>query len=180
MLLRGLFPIIVGSKPRAVTRTEPPSMRRHLGAKLDLVRGTLVAALLAAGGVHLWLTPEHVEESPIVGAGFLAAGVLQLLLAIAILYRPSRLVLLAVGGSSAALIAAYGVAVAIGLPFASQTAGGMEAGLRLAAGEPVTLLAVIAKAIELASIGLAMVLLGRLNAAHGRQRDQVKTRHRGR
>lgn len=144
------------------------------------MRGTLAAALLAAGGVHLWLTPEHVEESPIVGAGFLAAGILQLLLAIAILCRPSRLVLLAVGASSAALIAAYGVAVAIGLPFASRAAGGMEAGLRLGAGEPVTLLAVIAKAIELASIGLAMTLLVRLNSTQGRQPDQVRTRHRGR
>ena len=114
------------------------------------------------------------------GAGFLAAGVLQLLLAIAILYRPSRLVLLAVGASSAALIAVYGVAVATGLPFASQAAGGMEAGLRLGAGEPVTPLEVIVKAIELASIVLAMTLLGRLNSALGRQQGEVRTRHRGR
>ncbi|MBA3687329.1 MAG: hypothetical protein H0W81_00600 [Chloroflexi bacterium] len=144
-------------------------MTGRLGPKTDLVRGTLVAALLAAGGIHLWLTPEHFEESPIVGTGFLAAGILQLLLAVALLYRPSRLALLAVGVSSAGLIAAYGVAVAVGLPFASQAAGGMEEGLRLGAGEPVTLLAIIAKAIELGSIVLAMMLLGRLNSAQGRR-----------
>ena len=86
---------------------------------------------------------------------------------------------MAVGVSSAGLIAAYGVAVAVGLPFASQAAGGMEEGLRLGAGEPVTLLAGIAKAIELGSIVLAMMLLGRLNAAQGREQDELRTHHRG-
>lgn len=62
---------------------------------------------------------------------------------------------------STALIVTYGVAVAIGLPFATEAAGAMEEGLRIGAGEPVTLRAAIARATELGSIVLAMMLLGR-------------------
>lgn len=45
----------------------------------------------------------------------------------------------------------------------------MDEGLRIGAGEPVTIVAAIAKATELASIVLAMMLLGRWNAREGGQ-----------
>jgi hypothetical protein len=143
----------------------------------DLLRGALGAALVSAGAIHLSLSPEHFEESRVLGAGFLAAGLLQLALAAAIFRRASRLALLLVGVSSTALIVAYGVAVAIGLPISGLAAGEMEEGLRIGAGEPVTLVAAIVKATELASIVLAMLLLGRLNAGEG---GNIHTEIRGR
>jgi hypothetical protein len=140
---------------------------RDLGPNGDVIRGALGAALVSAGMIHLSLSPEHFEESQILGTGFLAAGVLQLLLAVAIFRRTGRLALLLVGASSTTLIATYAVAVVIGLPFTGLAAGAMEEGLRLGTGEPVTLVAALAKASELASIVLAMLLLGRLNATEG-------------
>jgi len=142
---------------------------RALGSDADVLRGALGAALVSVGVIHLSLTPEHFQESPALGAGFLAAGILQLLLAIAMFRRPSRVAIVAVGASSTALIVSYGVAVAIGLPFTGPAAGAMDEGLRIGAGEPVTIVAAIAKATELASIVLAMMLLGRWNAREGGQ-----------
>jgi hypothetical protein len=134
---------------------------QRLAPNADLLRGALVATLAGAGAIHLFLTPEHLDESPILGVGFLAAGLLQLALAGVIFRRPSRLALLVVGVSSAALIALYGVAVAIGLSFSAPGEGAMDEGLRLGAGEPVTLVAAITKTAEFASIVLAMVVLKR-------------------
>jgi hypothetical protein len=143
---------------------------QRLGANADLLRGALVATLAGAGAIHLSLTPEHFDESPIVGAGFLAAGFLQLLLAGVIFRRPSRVALVLAGVSSAALIVMYGVAVVIGLPFGGPVEGAKDEGLRLGAGEPVTLVAAITKAAEFASIVLAMVVLKRLNTGDAMQR----------
>jgi hypothetical protein len=135
---------------------------RGLGPNGEIFRGALGAVLVVAGGIHLALTPEHLGESVVLGIGFLTAGVLQLVLAVWIFRRVSRLALLLVGVSSTALIVAYGVAVAVGLPFVAADA--MDEGLSIGTGEPVTLVAAVAKVAELASILLAMALISQLNA----------------
>jgi hypothetical protein len=78
----------------------------------------LVAALLVgAGAVHLALAPSHFGESTVEGVGFLVAAWLQIALAIAVLLRPTRVVIFTTIAVSAASIGAWAVSRIWGLPF---------------------------------------------------------------
>jgi hypothetical protein len=81
----------------------------------------LLAALLAAAAlIHAAMAPSHLAESAVEGGGFLAAAWLQVLLAVGVLLRPTRRVLVAVVVTSAALIAAWAVSRTAGLPFGAH------------------------------------------------------------
>jgi hypothetical protein len=81
----------------------------------------LAALLIGAGAIHLAMTPSHLGESAVEGAGFLAAAWIQLLLAGAVLLRPSRRVLGAVAGTGMAFIAVWVVSRTAGLPFGAHS-----------------------------------------------------------
>jgi hypothetical protein len=81
----------------------------------------LAALLLGAGTIHVAMAPSHLGESALEGAGFLAAAWVQLALGVAVLLRaPSRRLLLAVAGTSVALIAVWLVSRTAGLPFGAH------------------------------------------------------------
>jgi hypothetical protein len=94
----------------------PPPSSRIAGD-----RWFLAALLVGAGAIHVAMAPSHLGESAVEGAGFLAAGWAQLLLAAAVLLRPTRRVLAAVAGTGVALIAAWVVSRTAGLPFGAHS-----------------------------------------------------------
>lgn len=66
---------------------------------------SLAVAAVVAGLVHVAVSPQHMGEHLLLGAGMLAVGVAQLGLAPAVLLRPSRTTLrLAVIGNAAAIV----------------------------------------------------------------------------
>jgi hypothetical protein len=88
----------------------------------------LAAALsLLAALIHLWVTPEHLEEWWGYGAFFLIAALAQGLYGAALLRWPSRpLLLLGIGGNLA-IIALYVVTRTAGIPLFGPHAGEVEA-----------------------------------------------------
>ena len=122
-------------------------------------RVALAGALFVAGWIHIALTPEHLGESTVLGAGFLVAGLAQLSLAGVIAVRPSDLAYYAVVGLSMALVMLYAIAVFKGLPFGGEH--NHASGLILGSGEPVDVEGAVSKVAELFSLGAAFVLVGR-------------------
>ena len=80
----------------------------------------LAALALAAGGVHLAMTPIHASSSTTEGIGFAAVGWLQILLAMGLLARPTRTVLQATILVNAAVIVAYIISRTTGLPLGAH------------------------------------------------------------
>ena len=123
-----------------------------------LLRLLLALVLLTAASIHLILSPQHFSESPLLGIGFLLAGVVQLGAAAIVLTRADdrglNLVLLV----SVALIAIYGYAVFVGLPLDSEHAADTAGGLTLGAGEPVDFKGAVNVIAQTAAIPLALVL----------------------
>lgn len=123
-----------------------------------VIRLFLSLVLLTAAAIHLILTPQHFGESPLLGAGFLVAGIVQLVAAAFVLTRSDgrglNLILLV----SVALIAIYGYAVLIGLPLDSGHGADGAAGLRIGAGEPLDVKGLINAIAEIAAIPLALFL----------------------
>ena len=133
----------------------------HRIAPLDkqaLVRLLLALVLLTAASIHLILSPQHFSESPLLGIGFLIAGIVQLGAAAVVLTRADdrglNLVLLV----SVALIAIYGYAVFVGLPLDSEHAADTAGGLTLGAGQPVDFTGAVNAIAQIAAIPLALVL----------------------
>lgn len=107
-----------------------------------------VASLTAAGGiVHLLMAPQHLTESTVLGTGFLVAGWLQLLCAVALVLRPSRRWLVATAAVNAASVAAWAWSRNRGLPFV----GG--------AAEPLGFVDVTTALLEMAATSLATATL---------------------
>jgi hypothetical protein len=105
------------------------------------------AALIAAAGlIHLVLTPEHFREQTLYGVFFLAAALVQLMLAAVLLLRPTPWVFRVGALSSAGLIGAWLATRAVAPPFSSLP-------------ERVTLAGVLATGVELAALILLAALL---------------------
>ncbi len=79
-------------------------------------RFALAALLLFAGAVHLGVAPEHVEESLVLGLGFLATGIGQVALAPILLRSPPRTWLRLAAALSLFSLLALAAAVTVGLP----------------------------------------------------------------
>src|SRR5205809_3492493 len=87
---------------------------------IDVALSLLVALLLGAGAVHLAMAPSHFGESTAEGVGFLVSAWLQILLAIVVVLRPTRRVVIAVVAVTAACIEAWAVSRTVGFPFGAH------------------------------------------------------------
>jgi len=115
----------------------------------------LCGALLVAAAVHLLLVGDHAEESPLLGAGFVAAGILQVGLASVVTVTRARLPYYLVIGLNLSLIVVYAVHVLVGLPLSNSPDGSLALGPR----ENVDLIGAMSKIAELAGIVLGLRLL---------------------
>jgi hypothetical protein len=70
-------------------------------------RPHIIAALLGSAGVHAALIPEHLDEAPVLGAGFILSVVVALGLAGALAGSPGRRTFAIAGGTLLAFAAAY-------------------------------------------------------------------------
>ena len=122
----------------------------------DQLRPALALVLLIAASFHLLLLGEHAEESPLLGIGFLAAGLVQLCLATVVIVRPHRLAYYGVIGLNVALIVLYAAHVVIGLPLAPSAQGGFTLGPT----ENLDAVSLAAKVSELMGLAFAFALLG--------------------
>jgi hypothetical protein len=101
------------------------------------------------------MAPSHLGESAVEGGGFVAAAWLQLGLALAVLLRPSRRVLVAAMAVNGALIVAWAVSRTAGLPF----------GARSGHAESVSIVDGVCVGLEATAVVLAGLLVtGRLPA----------------
>lgn len=111
--------------------------------------------LCAAAAVHLAVMPTHFRESVVLGLFFSGAAAAQVSMAVVVLVRPTRRVLVAVAVGAAAVVALWIVSRTTTLPF----------GLDGSSPEPVGPLDVLASAAELVSAcACTAVLAGRSRA----------------
>jgi hypothetical protein len=108
------------------------------------------AATVAAGLVHLALTPDHWEENPAYGAFFLVAGVAQLVLA-SLLIRPEV-------GFGVATVAAVTNVVLVVTYLATRLVPPLGADLP----EPLDWLGVVTVAAEAVAVAVGVVVARRL------------------
>jgi hypothetical protein len=77
----------------------------------------LIASCAISAGIHAALAPEHLREEAAAGVGFLASAALLAVVCVALTYRPgSRIAVGAAGAVLAALVAAYALAITVGVP----------------------------------------------------------------
>lgn len=145
-----------------------PSQSEPRGVRI--ARFTLAGLLAFAAVTHAILTPEHFEQSAMMGAGFVAATVVELALAVAVLLAPTAWAYAGTIVVAAGLIGLYGWNVMVGLPFAQaaqagahedDSHGGHHDGLVIGAGEPVDAAGAVTKGAELGCIALASWLVTR-------------------
>ena len=144
-----------------LTRARPVAMSKGLRIRMFLAATTFLAAWM-----HLLLTPEHLNESTSLGLGFLAAGIIQIALAVIVVERPSEGALSLLVMVNVALLAVWAYAVLIGLPLGGGSGHDAASGLVIGSGEPIDLAAAITKLAELASLSIALILMWR-NARSG-------------
>jgi hypothetical protein len=108
-------------------------------------------AALAVGGaaIHLAMAPSHLGESTVLGAGFIAAGWLQLSSAWLAVTKPSKRLWLGAIALNVALVATWAVARTAGLPLSGH-AGEVE---------DITIVDLTTVALEVAALLLAVRLL---------------------
>jgi hypothetical protein len=98
------------------------SDNRESDATYGLAPRLLLATLaIAAGVVHLAMAPIHADSSTAEAMGFTAAGWLQILLGVGLLFRPSSPVLIATMLLNAGVIVAYIISRTAGLPFGAHS-----------------------------------------------------------
>jgi hypothetical protein len=88
---------------------------------LDMPVRILLASLsLAAGIIHLVMVPSHAQAATADGVAFAVVGWLQVLAAIALLVRPSRLLLQGIVALNLAVVALWVWSRTTGLPFGAH------------------------------------------------------------
>jgi hypothetical protein len=141
-------------RPAVESLGKEPSTRRSGADRptgIGFVQWLAAALLVGAGAVHLAMAPSHFGESTAEGVGFLVSAWLQILLAIVVVLRPTRRVVIAVVAVTAACIEAWAVSRTVGFPF------GAHAGH----AESVTIVDGVTVAMEAATVVLAAMLLSR-------------------
>ncbi len=131
---------------------------RDLGWQL---RWLLAAGLVGAALIHLAVVPEHLEEWPAAGAFFVLLSVAEVATAAAVLLRPGRASLLLAAATSAGPLLVWAWSRVWGLPFGPDPL----------VPEPVGLPDVAAVILEVAALGLALLLLRRAPALAVRVRS---------
>ena len=128
------------SAPQPTTPKPPSPMVVGLAAAL------LIGCALSAGA-HFRLAPEHMAESPLLGMGFIVAGILLVALGVGAFFRPySPGLTLALAVLLAALILAYAVSRTAGLPVVHPER------------ETVDAVGLVTKVVEIAAMALALRL----------------------
>ena len=92
------------------------------------VRGALAALSLAAGVIHLAMVPAHMGQWALEGIAFAVIGWLQVLLAVALLMRPTRGQLVGSALLNGAVVIGYVVSRTSGLPFGPNSGVAEQAG----------------------------------------------------
>jgi len=111
----------------------------------------LILACAISAGIHAALAPEHFAEEGIpAGVGFVVSAALLAALAVVLTGRPTELARAAAALLFAGLIAAYALAVTIGVPVLHPDRESLD-GLALAT-----------KAVEAAGLALCLPSLGEL------------------
>jgi hypothetical protein len=109
-----------------------------------LAQATIAATAVGGAVIHFAMFPDHYQESAALGLGFALAGWFQLGLAVAIVARPSRKVLVAGIVGTAAIMVGWAISRTVGLPLSGHAGEVEDAGTidLLAVGfEAVTVLA---------------------------------------
>lgn len=135
--------------------------RSYASVERDDLQVGLAILVAASGVIHLAVTPAHFDEYLPFGVFFLVCGALQLLLAHRCLRRGSRSVVRMAGALSLLIAVVWLGSRTTGLPI------GPEAG----EAERIGLSDVVATLYELAAVGFAAVLAGRLP---GRERVRAR------
>lgn len=139
-----------------LTRARPVAMSKGLRIRMFLAAATFLAAWM-----HLLLTPQHLNESTLLGLGFLAAGIIQIALAFIVVERPSDGALSLLVMVNVALLAVWAYAVLVGLPLGDGHGHDAVSGLVIGSGEPIDLASAITKLAELGSLSIALILMRR-------------------
>ena len=101
----------------SITHDQSESRAAAAKSSLGLAARLLPASLsLAAGAVHLAMSPIHAPSSSAEAIGFAVVGWAQIVLAIALLVRPSREVLVGTIVLNTGVIIAYIISRTVGLP----------------------------------------------------------------
>jgi hypothetical protein len=133
-----------GSGPR-MTAAVAPAQRLPLAGTLLAVLGMISAG---AAAVHFAVIGPHFEEWWLEGTFFILLGLLQLAWAVLIVWRPSRILVLAAAVGNAAVVAVWVVSRTAGVPL------GPEAGEPEAVGFADTLATVYELLIVAGSVAL--------------------------
>src|SRR5688572_1750106 len=111
----------------APTTLAPPAAREGGGDRAPLgtseagpADAALAALLAGAGLVHVAMAPAHLTSSAADGVGFLVVGVVQLLVAILVVARPSRGTYGIAAVVSAVALGAWLVSRTVGLPYGAH------------------------------------------------------------
>ena len=112
-----------------------------------LARDVLILACSISAGIHAALVPEHLEEGRAAAGGFAISALLLAVLAIALTFRVTPLLLIPAGVLMAGLLVSYGVAITTGVPVLHPEV------------EPVDGLALFTKAVEIAGLAATADLL---------------------
>ncbi len=123
---------------------------RTLASPPEPRSGLLVLALGASAGVHAALVPEHLEEMPVIGFGFIPAAALATVVGVVLVYRPASVrAALAAAVLLLGMILAYVAATTLSIPYVDGTP------------EPVEPIAVVDKVVEALGLLLALSLCAR-------------------
>jgi hypothetical protein len=95
----------------------PPGGQPGKARPADAALGALLAG---AGLVHVAMAPAHLTSSAAEGVGFLVVGVVQLLVAVLVVARPSRAAYGIAAGVSAVALGAWLVSRTVGLPYGAH------------------------------------------------------------
>ncbi len=154
----GLLGLVIG-----ITFLGAALVARLRPSRSNQSRLALSLLLLFAASFHLLLLGEHAEESPLLGLGFLASGLIQLGLASVVILRPHPRAYYGVIALNVALIVLYAAHVVIGLPLTPSAQGGFQLGPT----EAVDAVSLATKASELIGVAFAFALL------HAPSRDSI-------
>ena len=140
----------------SITHSRSESRAAAAKTSLGLAARLLPASLsLAAGAVHLAMSPIHAPGSSTEAIGFAVVGWAQIVLAFALLVRPSREVLVGTILLNTAVIIGYIVSRTVGLPL-GETPG---------VAEPVKTIDLMTTIFEAALVACAALLLARPDLA---------------
>lgn len=120
-------------------------MPRDLHPNLGVLRMAAAALAMAAGFIHLAVTPEHFEEAVSFGLFMLIVGVAQLLVGLLLVIHPSRPLIFAALLGTAAVFGVFAIAYTVGLPLGPHPGEAEEMGPAV----------ILSKGIEL---GLLLIL----------------------